>query len=46
VLDWRDQSHWAPLPKPCRYCQKPTNLIDDRGVHMHKVCHEAALEAA
>jgi hypothetical protein len=46
VLDWRDQSHWAPHPKPCRYCRKPTNLVDDHGVHMHKVCHEAALETA
>lgn len=46
VLDWRDQSHWAAQPKPCRYCRKPTNLVDDHGIHMHKVCHESALEAA
>lgn len=46
LLDWRDQSHWSSAAKPCRYCRKPTNLVDGNGVHMHKVCHEAALEAA
>ncbi|MFC9497729.1 hypothetical protein [Streptomyces sp. NPDC056982] len=45
VLDWRDPSHWSISAGACRYCRQPTNLVDDFGVHMHKVCHEAALNA-
>lgn len=46
VLDWRDPSHWSSETRPCRYCKAPTNLVDDFRVHMHKVCHETALEAS
>ncbi|MBZ6093139.1 hypothetical protein KVH02_33225 [Streptomyces olivaceus] len=45
VLDWRDQSHWSFDAKPCKYCQQLTNLVDDAGTHMHKVCREATLGA-
>ncbi|WP_432182079.1 hypothetical protein [Streptomyces sp. NBC_00063] len=42
-LDWRDTSHWSWIPKPCRYCGKPTHLRDSRRSPAHKVCAEEAL---
>jgi hypothetical protein len=42
VLDWRDRSHFASRPGPCRICGKPAHLLDDAGRHAHKVCVEEA----
>lgn len=43
LLDWRDASHWARDPKPCRYCRRPTQLRDSRRSPAHKTCAEQAL---
>ncbi|GGQ48604.1 hypothetical protein [Streptomyces asoensis] len=44
LLDWRDSSHWDyDGPRPCRYCEQPTQLRDSHGSHAHKVCAEDAL---
>ncbi|MEU5979412.1 hypothetical protein [Streptomyces sp. NPDC047315] len=43
LLDWRDSSHWHRDPRPCRYCQRPTQLRDSRGKPADKVCAEQAL---
>lgn len=43
VLDWRDPSHWSWEARPCRYCDKPTNLRDSRRKPAHKTCAETAL---
>lgn len=40
LLDWRDRSHAAPRPGPCRICGKTAHLLDDQGRHAHKVCVE------
>lgn len=42
VLDWRDRSHVASRPAPCRICGKVAYLLDDEGQHAHKVCVEEA----
>ncbi|OEJ21857.1 hypothetical protein AR457_39890 [Streptomyces agglomeratus] len=42
IVDWRDRSHWSERAQPCRFCRKPTNLLDDLGVPAHKVCFEEA----
>ncbi|MFD5031672.1 hypothetical protein ACFWM0_14840 [Streptomyces sp. NPDC058405] len=44
LLDWRDSSHWSREAKPCRYCDRPTNLRDSRRSPAHKICAEAALQ--
>jgi len=43
LLDWRDPSHWSWTAKPCRYCDRPTNLRDSKRSPAHKTCAEAAL---
>jgi hypothetical protein len=40
VLDWRDRSHVATYPGPCRVCGKAAYLLDEQGRHAHKVCVE------
>jgi hypothetical protein len=45
LLDWRDASHWSWTEKPCRYCQRPTNLRDSKRSPAHKSCAEEALAA-
>lgn len=40
VLNWRDRSHVASRPGPCRICGKLAHLLDDDGRHAHKVCVE------
>lgn len=42
LLDWRTSGHWATQDGPCRYCRKPTRLLDNHGVYSHKVCAEEA----
>lgn len=42
VLNWRDRSHVASRPGPCRICGKLAHLLDDEGRHAHKVCVEEA----
>lgn len=43
-LDWTSSAHWDYSgPSPCRYCGKPTQLLDSGRHHAHKVCAEAAL---
>lgn len=44
LLDWRDSSHWSRTPKPCRYCDKPTQLRDSKRKAAHKACAEMALQ--
>lgn len=44
LLDWRDSSHWDyGGPRPCRYCEEPTQLRDSRNKPAHKLCAERAL---
>lgn len=43
LLDWRSWRHWGGDDKPCRYCGRPTPLLDSKGASAHKVCAEAAL---
>lgn len=43
LLDWRDSSHWSRIEKPCRYCQKPTQMRDSKHKPAHKLCAEHAL---
>lgn len=44
VLNWQDSSlHWSQTPKPCRYCEYPTQLRDSKRKPAHKVCAEGAL---
>lgn len=46
LLDWTDAQHWDYRgPKPCRYCDGPTQLRDGKGKAAHKVCAEQALSA-
>lgn len=45
LLDWRDGKHWSWTEKPCRYCERPTNLRDSKGKAAHKSCAEEALAA-
>ncbi|MGW5352234.1 hypothetical protein ACWERV_17195 [Streptomyces sp. NPDC004031] len=45
LLDWRSWRHWGGDDRPCRYCGKPTPLLDSKGASAHKVCAEAALSA-
>lgn len=40
VLNWRDRSHVASRPGPCRICGRTAYLLDDEGRHAHKVCVE------
>lgn len=43
-LDWRAASHWDyDGPRPCRYCEQPTQLRDSKRSPAHKVCAEEAL---
>lgn len=44
LLDWRDPKHNARHPGPCRICGNTTRLLDDDGVHAHKVCVEEQLQ--
>jgi hypothetical protein len=44
LLDWTDRKHWSWTAKPCRYCDKPTNLRDSKRSPAHKTCAEAALQ--
>lgn len=47
TLDWRPARHWGGgKTLPCRYCGKPALLRDESGEPAHKVCAEAALDAA
>jgi hypothetical protein len=41
LLDWRDRSHWSPRSAPCRWCHRPSRLLDSTGRASHKVCAEA-----
>lgn len=44
LLDWTAARHWDyGGPKPCRYCDGPTQLRDSKGKPSHKVCAEDAL---
>jgi len=44
LLDWTDSSHWDHTgPRPCRYCDGPTQLRDSKRSPAHKTCAEAAL---
>jgi hypothetical protein len=43
LLDWRSWKHWGGVDLPCRYCGKPTPLLDSKGASAHKVCAEDAL---
>lgn len=44
LLDWTDSRHWDyDGPRPCRYCDLPTQLRDSHGSHAHKTCAEEAL---
>lgn len=44
LLNWNDSSHWDFTgPRPCRYCEIPTQLRDSHGSHAHKTCAEEAL---
>lgn len=46
LLDWTSSAHWDYSgPGPCRYCGKPTQLLDSRRHHACKLCAEAALAA-
>ena len=43
LLNWRDPAHWGWEERPCRYCDRPTRLLDGKGSPAHKVCAEEAL---
>ncbi|WP_327385001.1 hypothetical protein [Streptomyces sp. NBC_01207] len=44
LLDWTDSRHWDyGGPRPCRWCEKPTQLRDGKGRPSHKVCAEAVM---
>lgn len=43
LLDWTSSTHWSHIPRPCRYCDRPTNLRDSKRSPAHKTCAEAAL---
>jgi hypothetical protein len=44
ILDWTASSHWSyDGPSPCRYCGKPTRLLDSKRRPADKVCAEDAL---
>ncbi|KUF18422.1 hypothetical protein [Streptomyces silvensis] len=44
LLGWNDSKHWDyDGPRPCRYCDIPTQLRDSHGSHAHKTCAEEAL---
>ncbi|MFB7461688.1 hypothetical protein [Streptomyces sp. NPDC056188] len=43
LLDWRDRRHWSQTARPCRYCRRPTHLLDEHGQPAEKVCAEQAL---
>ena len=46
LLDWTASSHWSYTgPAPCRYCGRPTQLLDSKRRPAEKVCAEAALAA-
>ncbi|MGC5543666.1 hypothetical protein ACPYPE_23635 [Streptomyces griseus] len=40
LLDWGSSSHWSSEARPCRYCARATNLLDEGGVPAHKTCAE------
>lgn len=40
LLDWRDREHWSGRRLCCRLCGHLTNLRDEDGTPMHKVCAE------
>jgi hypothetical protein len=42
-LNWASSEHWSTEARPCRYCESPTHLRDDKGLPADKVCTEAAL---
>lgn len=45
LLDWTAGSHWDHKgPRPCRYCEQPTQLRDSTKKPAHKTCAEAALD--
>lgn len=47
VFDWHGREHWAKNAGPCRYCGRPTHLLDVEGEHAHKVhAEEAAARTA
>ncbi|MFJ4649502.1 hypothetical protein ACIP6Q_39210 [Streptomyces bobili] len=44
LLNWTRSSHWDYSgPRPCRYCEQPTQLRDSHGSPAHKTCAEEAL---
>lgn len=43
LLVWSSSTHWSEQARPCRYCQKLTNLRDDSRRPAHKVCAERVL---
>jgi hypothetical protein len=43
LLDWRSPDHWSWTEKPCRYCDKPTQMRDSKHKPAHKLCAERAL---
>lgn len=45
LLDWTGSGHWDHRgPRPCRYCEGPTQLRDSDKKPAHKTCAEAALD--
>lgn len=44
LLDWGSSTHWSHTPRPCRYCDRPTQLRDSKRSPAHKTCAEAALQ--
>ncbi|TMR89080.1 hypothetical protein [Nonomuraea basaltis] len=47
-LDWhKKREHWGGgRRRPCRFCHRPSFLLDDDRRPVHKVCLERALTAA
>lgn len=43
--DWGDRQHWnGGRRQPCRYCGKPSFLLDHELRPCHKVCYQARLD--
>ncbi len=47
-LDWhKKREHWGGgRRRPCRFCHRPSFLLDDDRRPVHKVCLERALTAS
>ncbi|MGN9845066.1 hypothetical protein ACTMTI_43780 [Nonomuraea sp. H19] len=47
-LDWhKAREHWGGgRRRPCRFCRRPSFLLDDDRRPVHKICLERALTAS